>query len=423
MNINIKKSKKNIDKDIFTKKINILYITRNGLLEPLGQSQVMAYLRGLSEYYSITLISYEKLEDFNNNILMDKVHNDCVKHGIDWLPQKFSSNLKIVYLVISILKMIWLVKKEVKKKNFKLIHARSYIPAFIALIINRLESVPFIFDMRALWPEELITAGRIKRGSWLHRIIKFAERFILAKSSTVISLTNASVHYLKSIYYEDLKNQQIAVIPTCVDLKRFAPYIKNQHNSKIHGCIGTILSGWFRTDLLSNWIRVAASRDYKLRFEIITRDDAAKVRMIIDPKNEFTNILKIKSAISEDIPDIMRLHDISLMFFTTGLSKLGSAPTRLAEALVSGIPVVVNKGVGDIDEIIKKNNIGVIVEGDSIKQIEEAYKKLQILLQDPDLSTRCFNTANLLFSLDKGIEMYHQIYETILKSNNRSCVD
>ena len=77
----------------------------------------------------------------------------------------------------------------------------------------------------------------------------------------------------------------------------------------------------------------------------------------------------------------------------------------------------------DKDFFAKKINIGVIVEGDSIKQIEEAYKKLQILLQDPDLSTRCFNTANLLFSLDKGIEMYHQIYETIPKSNNRSCVD
>ena len=36
-----------------------LYLTRNGLLEPLGQSQVMGYLKGLSEDYQITLITFE----------------------------------------------------------------------------------------------------------------------------------------------------------------------------------------------------------------------------------------------------------------------------------------------------------------------------------------------------------------------------
>ena len=40
-----------------------LYLTRNGLLEPLGQSQVLAYLRGLSRDYQITLITYEKDDD------------------------------------------------------------------------------------------------------------------------------------------------------------------------------------------------------------------------------------------------------------------------------------------------------------------------------------------------------------------------
>ena len=41
-----------------------LYLTRNGLLEPLGQSQVFSYLRGLSQEHRITLISYEKDDDW-----------------------------------------------------------------------------------------------------------------------------------------------------------------------------------------------------------------------------------------------------------------------------------------------------------------------------------------------------------------------
>ena len=44
----------------------VLYITRNGLLEALGQSQVMPYLRGLSSYYKISLITFEKEKDVND---------------------------------------------------------------------------------------------------------------------------------------------------------------------------------------------------------------------------------------------------------------------------------------------------------------------------------------------------------------------
>ena len=411
------------EKKVSNKKTNVLYLTRNGLLEPLGQSQVMAYLRGLSKHYAITLISYEKLKDLSNNELMDQARTNCLKHGIRWLPQKFQPHPKIIAPALSILKMIWLVKKEVNKEGFHLIHARSYLPAFVALIINSLTSIQFIFDMRALWPEELITAGRIKRGSWLHSVIVRAERSILARSGAVVSLTNVAANYLKSKYPAELKNKQIIVIPTCVDLEKFTPHIRNYHNPKTYGCIGTILSGWFRTDLLSSWIRIAALRDPKSRFEILTRDDAKKVRKILDPANEFIERLSITSVLSENMSNAIRAHDISLMFFTGGLGKLGSTPTRLAEALGSGIPIVVNKGVGDIDDIVKKNNIGIIVQGDSKKQIEEAFEKLQILLQDPKLSSRCFNTAKLIFSLDKGTRMYHKIYKAILNRKNTSCVD
>ena len=257
----------------------------------------------------------------------------------------------------------------------------------------------------------------------MHHAIVRLERSTLARSATVVSLTNVAVNYLKSKYLVELKNQRIVVIPTCVDLEKFTPHIKNYHNPKIYGCIGTVLSGWFRTDLLSSWIRVVALHDPKSRFEILTRDDATKVRKILDPANEFIERLSIKSVLPKNIPDAIRVHGISLMFFTEGLGKLGSAPTRLAEALGSGIPIVANKGVGDVEDIVKKNNIGVIVEGDSKKQMEDAFERLQILLQDPELSNRCFNTAKSIFSLDKGTEMYHKIYKAILNKKNISCVD
>ena len=170
-----------------------LYLTRNGLLEPLGQSQVLAYLRGLSRDYRITLITYEKDEDWADQPRVARQREECARLGIRWLPQRFRPRPKVIAPALSMLRMVWLVRREVRGQCVRLIHARSYIPAAVALVASRLTGVPFIFDMRALWPEELMTAGRLRRGSLLHRAIVAAERACFRRAGAVVSLTTALV--------------------------------------------------------------------------------------------------------------------------------------------------------------------------------------------------------------------------------------
>ncbi|MCK0171438.1 glycosyltransferase [Aliiroseovarius sp. S1123] len=395
--------------------ISSLYITRNGLLEPLGQSQVFGYLRGLSRDYSITLITYEKSEDWADTAAIARAHADCAAYGIRWLPQRFRPHPKIISPALSMMRMIWLVRREVRREGIRLIHARSYIPAAVALVVSRMTGVPFLFDMRALWPEELITAGRLRRGSLIHSAIAGAERACLVKSAGVISLTHAAVKHLKSVYPRELANQRLVVIPTCADLDRFTPKAETRTGPIVHGCIGTVLSGWFRTDWLANWMRVAVARDPDARFEIVTRDEAQRVRAELDPTNELARRLIIGPRPSKDMPDAVRGHDLSVMFYAGGeISELGRSPTRMAEVLGCGLPVVANEGVGDVADIVRKNNVGVIVEGASVQQMGTAFAALQTLMKDPDLPSRCRATAEAVFSLETGTEAYREIYASIL---------
>ena len=217
--------------------IPTLYLTRNGLLEPLGQSQVFAYLRGLSDHYQITLVTYEKDEDWADVATMERARAECEARGIHWLPQRFRAQPRIIAPALSMMRMVWLVWREVRRGGIRLIHARSYIPAAVALVVSRMTGVPFLFDMRALWPEELITAGRLRRGSPVHRAIIAAERACLAKSSGVISLTHAAVAYLRSVYPHELETQRVVVIPTCADLDRFQPGTVQKAKARVHSCI------------------------------------------------------------------------------------------------------------------------------------------------------------------------------------------
>ena len=111
---------------------SVLYITRNGMLEPLGQSQVLAYLRGLSKSYQVSLISFEKPEDAADTVACERVRQDCDAHGIRWLPQRFHYRPKLIAPAWSMLVFLFLCLREVRRGNADIIHARSYIPAAVA---------------------------------------------------------------------------------------------------------------------------------------------------------------------------------------------------------------------------------------------------------------------------------------------------
>ena len=400
----------------------ILYLTRNGLLEPLGQSQVIAYLRGLAADHRIVLITHEKPEDLADAGRMAAAHADCAAHGIRWLPQPFRARPRLVAPALSLLRMTWMAWRMARRGEVGLIHARSYIPAAVGWVVWRLTGVPFIFDMRALWPEEMITAGRLRRGSLVHRLLLRMERVCLRDAAALVSLTHAAVAHLRAVYPQEMEGQRIAVIPTCADLDRFTPGTERRDGPCVHGCIGTVLSGWFRLDWLAAWIAAAAARDPEARFEIVTRDDAGRVRAALDPEGGLGARLRIGGRRPEEMPDAVRAHDLSVMFYDGGaVSELGRSPTRMAEVLGCGLPVVANAGVGDVARIVSEHRVGVLVEGPEPAQMAAALTDLEALRADPDLPRRCRAAAEAVFALSVGTEAYRQLYAEIVAAEPRRC--
>lgn len=391
----------------------VLYITRNGLCEPLGQSQILAYLRGLSADYAFTVVSCEKAADLADAEAMQRVRACCEHHGIRWLPQRFHYSPPVLAPAWSMLQFLWLCLREVRRGNASLIHARSYIPAAVALLVNRLTGTPFIFDMRALWPEELITAGRLRRGALLHRAITWTERACLRRAAGVVSLTHAAVDHLRSIYPKELAAQRIVVIPTCADLDRFVPGDQPAGRPRVYACMGTVLSGWFRLDWLAAFFR-AAARDPHARFEIVTRDAIDQVRTALGVAPQLQSRLAIFPKPPHLAHEAVQAHSVSVMFFTDGLGKLGSSPTRMGEALGCGIPVVANAGVGDVARIISEHRVGVVVADAGEAAMAAALAELDELLQTPDLAQRCRKAAEEVFSLGAGTAAYNLLYQRIL---------
>ena len=394
----------------------ILYLTRNGLLEPLGQSQIWPYLKGLSRDHHITLISFEKPSDQADCSTMEMMRLQCISHSIRWIPLHFRLKPRPLAPAMAILQLATVALFQFCcRSRSQLVHARSYVPAGVSLLLHRLTGVPFIFDMRALWLEELITAGHLQRGSLMHRALLWLERSCLREASAVVSLTQAAVGYLQQQYPRELAAQRIAVIPTCADLQRFQPAEPVAGAPLVIGCIGTVLSGWFLIDWLRAFFEAVVRVDPSARFELISRDASETILSALQPAFTWADRLHIQSASPAEMPSIVQRHTASVMFYAGGAtSELGRSPTRMAEVLGCGRPVVANPGVGDVEQVVRQHRVGVLATGTSSAEMDACADELLSLLKDPDLANRCRRTAEQLFALESGVAAYRQIYDQIL---------
>jgi len=120
--------------------------------------------------------------------------------------------------------------------------------------------------------------------------------------------------------------------------------------------------------------------------------------------------IEIYSASSDKMPDEIAKFDIIVMFFISNFSKLGSAPTRFGEALASGIPCVVNSGVGDLDKIVHENNVGVVAREFSDTAMRENCNEIISLLGDDSINRRCREVSKKYFSLELADRYYEELY-------------
>jgi glycosyltransferase involved in cell wall biosynthesis len=392
--------------------MNVLYLSYTGLAEPLGESQVLAYLRGLSGAHRITLVTFEKPADLADTAAMARLRARCSEHGIRWVARRYHHRPRLAATAWDLAGFTWTALRQAQNGRAEIVHARSYIPAFVALLLKRTLGLPFIFDMRAFWPEEMVTAGRVKRTSAMFRLLTWGERLCLRRADAVVSLSHAAVAHMKRHHAGVVAQTRIAVIPTCVDLDRFRcrPAGGRGANAPVIGSVGTVLSGWFRLDWLMGFLRASAGHWPDASFRIVTRDGLGRIAAAASQAGIDPARLTVEPRAPNEMPDALAGLDAVAMFFEPTVSELARCPTRMGEVLASGLPVVANDGVGDVAEIIRRYRVGVVVEAGTEEAMRAAAAQLARLLQDPDLSQRCRTAAEEWFSLASGVEAYDRLY-------------
>lgn len=406
-----------------TKNKNILFISYDGITDPLGQSQVLPYLVGLSKLgYSITLLSCEKPERFEKNKAI--IEEITKSNNIDWQPISFTAHPPVLAKYYDLYRLEKKAMALHKVKNFALIHCRSYVSAATGLTLKKKYNIKLLFDMRGFWVDERVDGGAWNLKNPLYKLAykryKQKEAAYISQADAIISLTEAGK---REIYtWPSYKNAPIQVIPCSADFDLFAlitpqkraasrELLKITTGALVISYLGSVGAWYMLNEMLALFVRIKEKYTPAI-FLFITPESADLILAAGEKFNLTPEDFIFKSATRQEVPVFTAASDINVFFIKQSYSKIASSPTKLGEVLAMGLPVICNNRVGDVAEIINRTQAGIALDAFTPENYEKAVKLIPDLLNKNPTTIR--NRAIDYYNLENAIDKYARVYQSLL---------
>ncbi len=398
------------------------------MTDPLGQSQVLPYLCGLSALgYNIHLISAEKKEAFGK--LHPTIQKICDTNDIVWHPLVYHNKPSILGTLYDIYQIRKLAYSLHKTHNFSLVHCRSYIPSFIGSSMKHRFNIPFLFDMRGFWVDEKNDGKVWNLNNPVFRLVfhymKNREVYFFNSANAIISLTHKACPEIRKISGNSHLKNNIEVIPCCVDTGHFNTDVTNEDhlsfwkeklepdNDAFYLCYLGSLSTWYLPGEMLRFFKVFLRHQPRAIFLLITLEDTRDFMLTAASLGIPEHKIKVVSSSRSQLPALLSLCHASVFFITPAYSKMASSPTKLGELMSMGIPVICNAGVGDTEELVIESGAGLVCREFTEGEYEKVSKEFIALYPGFD-KEKLRREAIRLFSIEHGIEKYRKVYEMLL---------
>jgi glycosyltransferase involved in cell wall biosynthesis len=256
------------------------------------------------------------------------------------------------------------------------------------------------------------------------------ERRLIAASDGFVVLTEKAREILFPLCDDfDPMGRPIETIPCCVDQKRFreaAGITKRQAKAQI-GLQGRRviaytggLDGWYLTEEIAAFLGTAHRQDPSTFSIILTQANPERLEAELRSWKVQPQDYLIDKVAPAEVPLYLRAADMALSLIKPSYSKRSSSPTKIAEYLASGVPVVCNTGVGDVDALIEAEDVGVLLDEFTPQAYETALEKITLLIEAEGIEERCRIAAKEYFDLvTVGGPRYRRLYERLSRGDSR----
>ncbi|MGY6214061.1 glycosyltransferase family 4 protein [Methylolobus aquaticus] len=250
-----------------------------------------------------------------------------------------------------------------------------------AYVVSRLERIPYVFELRDLWPESIKAVGAIGNTRVI-RLLERLELFLYRKAVRIVSVTES---FRRNLASRGIDPKKIFVVTNGVDITRFHPLPRDQELAASLGLEGKFVAGYIGTHGMAHALETLLEAAAILKKQtggddvrLLFLGDGARKQAIRDRATEMglDNVVFLDTVPKDQVPRHWSLLDVSIIHLKKTQLFTTVIPSKLFECMGMGIPVL--HGVaGESAEIVEREGVGLVFEPENAQALAECVLKLK----------------------------------------------
>lgn len=399
-----------------------LYLCYFGVREPLVRTQVLPYLRELARGgVAVSLLTFEpELKERWTKEELEAERARLEAEGVRWFCLEYHKRPSVPATVYDIFAGAWFAWRHTRREGADVLHARAHIPAAMALLARVFAPrVKFVFDIRGLMAEEYADAGVWSKASAPFRAVKWLERAAVRRADQIVVLTRVMRDWLVK---ENLApHAKIEVIPCCVDFSRYerdegrGAALSSSNNARFEVVYAGSATGLYLLEEMGRFFAELRALRPGAFFRVLTMSPPEEVKRVLTKGAGLKpDDFWVGKATAAEVPAYLAAARLGVSFRKATFSQIAASPTKVPEYLAAGLPVVSNAGIGDTDELLEREGVGVLVQRFQPEAFRRAAAEALALCEDPATPARCRAAARKHFDLEHvGGAGYVNVYQRL----------
>jgi glycosyltransferase involved in cell wall biosynthesis len=288
--------------------------------------------------------------------------------------------LRRVLDYISFMVAATLAAQFVRKVDLVIGTSPQFFTVCAAYFVSRLKRIPFVFELRDLWPESIKAVGAMG-DSLAIRFLERIEMFLYRKADAIVSVTHS---FKRKLIERGISGDKIHVVTNGVDLSRFTPIKRDEVLAKEIGVEGCFVGGYIGTHGLAHGLETLLDvaeifmkegcNDLRLLF---LGDGARKAELRADAKRRgLVNVIFVDSVPKSEVVRYWSLLNVSIIHLRNADLFSTVIPSKMFESIGMGIPLL--HGVpGESASIVEREKVGIVFRAGDHKALHNAIMLLR----------------------------------------------
>ncbi len=405
---------------------SLLYVSFDGVLQPLGFSQVVRVIVALARHgFPYHLLSVERTRDIEDRANVEHVRSTLSRFGVGWTAIGVDLNGSAARSAEAFARMSASVLRIVRRSRIALVHARGYQSALVAEAAKRLTDIPYLFDARGCWIEE--------RPEWFstpssYAAGKFVERHLYRDAKAVVTLTALHAREVVDGAFGRRDATRVIVVPTCADYHEFGisssrpakpssstvvplDIQRRLRDKNVIAIVGS-LNRSYATDSALRLAGFACEASDTAHLLVLTQQREAYVDALshtgMSP-DRFT----VASARHDEMPQWVHWIDWGILLLPDLAAKRGSMPTKLAEFFAAGVRPIVHGCNVEMMKWVRRAGSGFVLDSIDDSCVRMAAKRVVDTAPDAETIARARDITAPHFGLQAGVERYATLLRAI----------